>query len=334
MKKWTSQTCSLALALAVLPLLAGCDQEQANSAPIAGTEVAQAPADTNAPLDATVSDANPPPPEVMEDKLSNAPATVISTPSTASVSGSNNQQLNEVVKLVQAGVGEAVLMAYVTNSPTAFNVSSDDVVYLNDIGAPESVVTAMLQRDQYFSANAPSAATQPPDTNIAPGGPGSEAPYVDPNAMTQAPVVDNAAVDNTPPLTPPESVVQDVEQSPNGSYSYFYDSLAPYGNWVDVEGYGPCWQPTVEVANPNWQPYGDRGHWVYSDCGWCWVSDYSWGWAPFHYGRWFRHGRFGWCWAPDTVWGPAWVSWRYADAYCGWAPLPPTACYRPGFGFT
>src|SRR6185312_8904560 len=61
---------------------------------------------------------------------------------------------------------------------------------------------------------------------------------------------------------------------------------------------------------------------------------YSWGWAPFHYGRWFHNTRFGWCWAPDTVWGPAWVSWRYSDAYCGWAPLPPTACYRPGFGFT
>ena len=28
------------------------------------------------------------------------------------------------------------------------------------------------------------------------------------------------------------------------------------------------------------------------------------------------------------------MSWRYSDAYCGWAPLPPAACYRPGFGFS
>ncbi|HEU5396486.1 MAG TPA: DUF6600 domain-containing protein, partial [Verrucomicrobiae bacterium] len=47
-----------------------------------------------------------------------------------------------------------------------------------------------------------------------------------------------------------------------------------------------------------------------------------------------HHNRWGWCWAPDTVWGPAWVSWRYNNSYCGWAPLPPTACYRPGFGFS
>ena len=37
---------------------------------------------------------------------------------------------------------------------------------------------------------------------------------------------------------------------------------------------------------------------------------------------------------PGYVWGPSWVTWRYSNAYCGWAPLPPAACYRPGFGFT
>ena len=36
---------------------------------------------------------------------------------------------------------------------------------------------------------------------------------------------------------------------------------------------------------------------------------------------------------PDTVWGPSWVTWRYSDDYCGWAPLPPLAVYREGFGF-
>ena len=34
----------------------------------------------------------------------------------------------------------------------------------------------------------------------------------------------------------------------NGSADYFYDTLAPYGTWVDVAGYGPCWQPTVVVV--------------------------------------------------------------------------------------
>lgn len=54
----------------------------------------------------------------------------------------------------------------------------------------------------------------------------------------------------------------------------------------------------------------------------------------FHYGRWFSHARYGWCWWPDRVWAPSWVNWRYSGDYCGWAPLPPAACYSPGFGFT
>ena len=74
--------------------------------------------------------------------------------------------------------------------------------------------------------------------------------------------------------------------------------------------------------DPNWQPYCDRGRWVYTDCGWYWNSDYAWG-ATFHYGRWFQAANVGWCWYPDTVWAPSWVTWRYSDSYCGWAPLPP-----------
>jgi hypothetical protein len=101
---------------------------------------------------------------------------------------------------------------------------------------------------------------------------------------------------------------------------------------VDVEGYGRCWRPTVVIYDSTWRPYCDRGHWVYSDYGWYWNSDYSWG-ATFHYGRWFRHAHHGWCWYPDTVWAPSWVTWRSSDDYCGWAPLPPFAVYRPGFGF-
>jgi hypothetical protein len=53
-------------------------------------------------------------------------------------------------------------------------------------------------------------------------------------------------------------------------------------------------------------------------------TDWAWGWAPFHYGRWFYSGEVhGWVWVPDTVWGPAWVEWRAGGGYVGWTPLPP-----------
>ena len=130
-----------------------------------------------------------------------------------------------------------------------------------------------------------------------------------------------------PPASSPESAPpQEV------TVNYFYATLPPYGSWVEVEGYGRCWRPTTVIYDSTWQPYCDRGHWVYSDCGWYWDSDYSWG-ATFHYGRWFRHARYGWCWWPDTVWAPSWVTWRSSSDYCGWAPLPPFTVYRPGFGF-
>jgi len=72
-------------------------------------------------------------------------------------------------------------------------------------------------------------------------------------------------------------------------------------------------------GEPGWQPYCDRGHWAYTDSGWCWVSDYSWGWAPFHYGRWFRPQPLGLVLGAGHRLGAWLVSWRYANSYCGWA---------------
>jgi hypothetical protein len=329
------QNCGLALMLVSAPFIGGCDEERANSAPVAGsttTAVTSQPPDnvSDTQMDSvSTTDPDQPAPSEADQELADAPGTIISTPENNSTNTSNNPQLADFVKLVQAGVGESVLTAYVTNSPAPFNISSDDILYLNDLGTPETVVTAMLQRDQQFNSNpgagaaAMTAQAQPAYTNP----PQAPVPYTDQNTISQT-------TEDVPPLTPSADVEAQVQQAPNTSYSYFYDSLSPYGNWINIEGYGACWQPTAVVANPGWQPYCDRGHWAYTDCGWCWVSDYSWGWAPFHYGRWFHNSHRGWCWAPDTVWGPSWVSWRYNNSYCGWAPLPPSACYRPGFGFT
>ena len=132
----------------------------------------------------------------------------------------------------------------------------------------------------------------------------------------------------------PDATAATYPAPADGNYTTYYDSLAPYGSWVNVDGYGACWQPTVVIINAGWRPYCHGGRWVYSDCGWYWLSGYSWGWAPFHYGRWFCHSRIGWCWQPGYTWGPAWVSWRYSGNYCGWAPLPPAAGFSVGVGLT
>ncbi|MFZ1072728.1 MAG: DUF6600 domain-containing protein [Verrucomicrobiia bacterium] len=232
-----------------------------------------------------------PAPPVAADASAVPPASVAPPPNILPTS-----PLAQVIRLTQAGVDESVILTYVTNSTSTFNLDPDEIIYLSDLGVPNEVVTAMMQRDQVLQQQM--AAANPPP-----------------------PVPETIPVEPAPPPEPTEVTVD-----------YFYSSLAPYGNWVDVEGYGRCWRPTTVVYNSGWQPYCDHGHWVYSDCGWYWASDYSWG-VTFHYGRWFNNPRLGWCWWPDTVWAPSWVTWRYSDDYCGWAPLPPFAVYRPGVGF-
>jgi len=63
--------------------------------------------------------------------------------------------------------------------------------------------------------------------------------------------------------------------------------------------------PSTATVGVDFAPYASGGHFVMSDYGWTWASDYDWGWAPFHYGRWLVVGGHGWCWLPGTVWGPA-----------------------------
>jgi hypothetical protein len=107
------------------------------------------------------------------------------------------------------------------------------------------------------------------------------------------------------------------------AYTQFQDTLAPYGSWVDDPAYGEVWVPSASVVGDDFSPYATNGGWVESEYGWTWVSGWSWGWAPFHYGRWTTIANHGWGWVPGTIWGPSWVSWRVGAGCVGWAPLPP-----------
>jgi len=287
---------SLALMLAGLPLLAGN---------VGGD-------------DSSISTSAPPPPPA----ASQPPvAPVASQPPSPPVKLSSGAA--EIVKLAQAGVGEDVMLAYVGNVKSKFTLGSDQIVYLNDLGVTSPVIKAMIQHDDAIDAAARDyAMSQLPPT----------IPPPPTNPYPPAPTDDGSQ----PPMPPPDASANPLDNT--GDYpvaddtDYFYNSLAPYGNWVDVAGCGLCWQPTVIVVNHDWRPYGDHGRWLYSDCGWYWQSDYSWGWAAFHYGRWFEDPRRGWVWLPGRAWAPAWVSWRRSQEYCGWAPLPPSARYFPGSG--
>jgi len=106
----------------------------------------------------------------------------------------------------------------------------------------------------------------------------------------------------------------------NVTFNDFYQDLAPYGQWIEDPQYGYVWSPTQDGS---FRPYYTNGHWVMTSYGNTWVSDFPWGWACFHYGRWIYDTYYGWLWIPGTDWGPAWVCWRYGEGNYGWAPLSP-----------
>ena len=286
-------------------LLAGCDPADRSLVAVAVDKANAEPSpDTNAVPASLPANPPTPPPEL--------PAPV-----------------QEVVRLAQTSLGESVLVDYVATIKQPFKLNAEQIIYLHDLGVPESAIQALIKQEQTFpdTAKGPMLATQP--TNRAPITP-FVPPTVTENPVAALPPADPAAPAPTAGVTQ-VTIVQPVTEV---TYTTFYDSLTPYGIWVEVPGYGRCWRPTVAVINPGWRPYCDDGYWVWSDCGWYWRSHYSWGWAPFHYGRWQIAPGHGWCWVPDNRWGPAWVTWRSGGDHCGWAPLPPGSGWSVGIGLT
>ncbi|MGA2447825.1 MAG: DUF6600 domain-containing protein [Polyangiaceae bacterium] len=125
----------------------------------------------------------------------------------------------------------------------------------------------------------------------------------------------------------------DPEDTDPSSLTEFHSTLDPYGTWTEDPTYGTVWTPSRDAVGSDFTPYVSGGHWLYDDDDYLWASDYPWGWAPFHYGRWVYGPSLGWGWIPGRTYAGAWVSWRYGvggSGYVGWAPLAPTWCWRGG----
>ncbi len=213
--------------------------------------------------------------------------------------------VEDVVKLKQAGLPEDIILSQIRNSQATYSLTADQIIYLKSQGISDTVIKALISGN-----GSPTAPTAPATTPAAP----RPAPAPPPSAVA-----------------PSETAAAPPPAAPGVSFGSFQAELSPHGNWIRVPGYGSCWQPAVSVRDLLWRPYFDQGHWSYTDAGWSWQSDYSWGDTVFHYGRWLRYNDV-WSWVPGYDWAPAWVSWREADGYCGWAPLPPGAVFKAGLG--
>ncbi|GEM_PF-1829379 len=236
--------------------------------------------------------------------------------------------MEDIFRMARSGVSDEVLSAYVTKSGQTYHPTPDEIIYLKDLGVEPKTIAAII--DTGTGKTEPVreiAGSNFSPASSAPDSAGSEVSVDKKDGETTVNVTTHnhyaaapqASGGSVAVSTPPPASDESVEEV---NMEYFQGALSPYGSWVYVEGVGNCWRPTVAISNSNWRPYYDGGRWVYTDTGWYWLSDYSWGWAPFHYGRWTMTASYGWCWAPGYVWGPAWVAWRTTPTYSGWAPLP------------
>jgi hypothetical protein len=125
----------------------------------------------------------------------------------------------------------------------------------------------------------------------------------------------------------------DYEDTDPSALTDFHSALDSHGTWVDDPTYGTVWVPNSSEVGAGYTPYQTAGHWALdANDQYVWVSDYDWGWAPYHYGRWVEIEGRGWSWIPGRVYSGAWVNWGADGAYgtVGWAPMPPEYVWRGG----
>lgn len=154
-------------------------------------------------------------------------------------------------------------------------------------------------------------------------------------------------------VEPEEEVIITKPAEDSADINTFYDELSKDGDWIKVDKEDIdndenlelsetvdidediiteyVWRPRISYVYVDWNPY-TYGHWEFTRFGWVWVSDYHWGWAPYHYGRWWFSVRWGWVWSPGHRWAPCWVSWCHTRHHIGWHPISPRTRWRHHHG--
>src|SRR4051812_27615221 len=93
----------------------------------------------------------------------------------------------EVVRLSESGVSQEVVLAFIQNSQTNFDLTADDVLYLKDVGVAPEIVTAMLNHDSTGHADASQLANSPVPQTVTPQ-PGPSGPPPGPAPAVEAPL--------------------------------------------------------------------------------------------------------------------------------------------------
>jgi len=150
--------------------------------------------------------------------------------------------VEDVLKLSRANVSEDIILNYIQNSGTIYNLGPQDLVYLRDQGVSDHVLNAMLNQRKVVEA-----AAQTAQSTVAPGVPDASMVPIAPTYTDSAP----APMETQAAPAAASSVY--VIPYPQAAAAYYgYASYYPY------YGYRYC-SPSV-VVGVGYGGYCYRGH--------------------------------------------------------------------------
>lgn len=121
--------------------------------------------------------------------------------------------VNEVVKMYRGGVKTDVLLTYIETSNFPYQLSSREILYLNQVGLPSEIVNAMIRRDHQVEVARAGANQQVQQTLAAPAPPMPPAPvsYTQPSVVVvQQPAPQVHYVSATPTFSAPSCAAPNV----------------------------------------------------------------------------------------------------------------------------
>ena len=191
--------------------------------------------------------------------------------------GTYNSSVEEVVKLSRSGLEERIVVAYITNSPSRFQLSVDDITALKQDGISSDVITAMMNHDRAASSrtpakespNAPVRDRLPPTTvtsglnwssgDSSPLGT-AQNPILEPPLPSPAPRRGVKIVDQAPPPPVPEV----IPLAPGPEYYWIPGHWNWNGTWFWVGG--------SYVARPWQRAVWFGGYWAMHGRGRIWIA--------------------------------------------------------------
>jgi hypothetical protein len=212
------------------------------------------------------------------------------SPPPASASAPNNavnppppslpENVAAVAKLSSASVGDDVLITFVNNSPSMYNLSANDIVQLKDSGVPSPVIAAMLKHDNSLrNSSIPGQPAyvynqrnygQPQSGDPAQSSQYANQPAPAPNYGQQAPQYQAATAPTVviPPAPQPQVEYIPVSPGPDYYWAPGYWGWDNGWNWI-----GGSWNLGVGIG-----------------LGYGW----GWGWGGYHHGWGGYGGHRGW----------------------------------------